>query len=557
MRYSKTKTRTMAAAAVAGVLVLSASACSSGDSDVGESGTDTTASSVVVGSVATTATAVPPSTTSTTTGAPAEGVVSVEVRFAAGNGEGSVTVSGVSPVAAWFGDWPGEILDLADADVADLGSVVEELISFWYFRDDDSGDVPPSVFVSAGGDITDSLGTRYVVEAELLPPAPVASTTTTTTSTSSAPATSEAPAATTTAPATTTTAEPPSVLQVQVLNASGVAGAAGRVTARLSDAGFVVLPPGNSPRYSSSAVYYAQGWQERAEEILQASGIEQIDAPAPMPAQFATSGAAVVVLLGADTAPPTGEQADLRPRQRNTVQLPLPDDTPRDRYVPGLADIQIFSETNDNSDNTQVLGNLDAISSTLNLIGRYSAPGARLLAVPLQEGQDHAYLQTLYGNLERALAWFGFTPQNVCGAPPGYSFTDLLKPTREWNEEIQTYSGDAILTTDRLLELHGGQRINPEENLEFYIREAVQTAHDALRLPELLDETEAPQLILCEAWKSPSGEVPEAANAAYYALLTPGIQPRESLLSQGAYHVKEISRNGTGTSHIWLYATPR
>ena len=37
---------------------------------------------------------------------------------------------------------------------------------------------------------------------------------------------------------------------------------------------------------------------------------------------------------------------------------------------------------------------------------------------------------------------------------------------------------------------------------------------------------------------------PEGANAYWYTLLTPGIQPRESLLSQGTYHLKEISRNG-------------
>ena len=51
------------------------------------------------------------------------------------------------------------------------------------------------------------------------------------------------------------------------------------------------------------------------------------------------------------------------------------------------------------------------------------------------------------------------------------------------------------MTTDRLIELHGGPRINPQDNLDFYIREAVQTAHDALRLSELSDETEAP---VCE-----------------------------------------------------------
>ena len=35
--------------------------------------------------------------------------------------------------------------------------------------------------------------------------------------------------------------------------------------------------------------------------------------------------------------------------------------------------------------------------------------------------------------------------------------------------DLKTYSGDAIFTTDRLLELHGGERINPEANLDFYI----------------------------------------------------------------------------------------
>ena len=277
-----------------------------------------------------------------------------------------------------------------------------------------------------------------------------------------------------------------------------------------------------------------------------------------MSQQLASEGAAIIVLLGTNTAPAVvREQSGLRPRQRNDVALPLPDSVPRDRFVPGLADIQIFSAVNDNSENTEVLGNLDAISSTLNVIGRYSTPGARLLAVDRTESQDYAYLQTLYTNLERALAYFGFTPQNVCGASAGYSFTDLLKPTREWNEEIQTYSGDAVFTTDRLIELHGGQRINPEADLEFYIGQAVQTAYDDLRLFELLDETEAPQMLLCRAWKMPSEEIPEGANAYYYTLLTPGIQPRESLLSQGTYHLKEISRNGNIAHVVVCHATIR
>ena len=161
----------------------------------------------------------------------------------------------------------------------------------------------------------------------------------------------------------------------------------------------------------------------------------------------------------------------------------------------------------------------------------------------------------MWDGIERALNWLGFTPQNTCGAPPGYSFTDLLQPTREWSEEDDHFSGDAIFTTDRLLELHGGERINPETNLDFYIEEAVQTAYDHLRIAELLDETEAPQLILCWGLVSSAGEVPEFANGAWYALLTPGIQPRESLLSQGTYHIREISRRGNFARVIVCHPT--
>ena len=481
--------------------------------------------------------------------------------FTAANGSGTVAVSGDgSPVAAWFGGLPGEVsLDLADADVGDAASVVEELVSFWFFQDDDSGDVPPNIYVSASGDISDSVGTRYVVEAQGLPPAPVAETTTTTsststtsTSTSSVPETSEPPSATTssttttstssTTTTTTTVVESPVVLQVQVLNGSGVAGAAGRMTDKLSQAGYVVLSPENAPqRYSSSAVYYQDGWQDRAEEILQAADIEEIDAPTAMPQQFATEDAAVIVLLGTDTAPAVArEQAGLRPRQRNDVRLPLPDSVPRDRYVPGLAAVNIYTPQTDSDEYTFALAH--TLQGWLRFLGNH-AHNYIFGVIPEERGTREQVLQA-YETIEGILSDLGFTPQNVCGAPAGYSFTDLLQPTREWDDDLKTYSGDAIFTTDRLLELHGGERINPEANLEFYIQQAVQTAHDALRITELAAETESMQLILCRALVAPSGEVPELANSLWYANLTPGLQPRESLLSQGTYHLKEISRNG-------------
>ena len=547
--------------------ILIAGACSSSDS---ESGTSTSAPETISDT-----TAAVPSGTATATSAPSGNVeeeTSLVVRFTAANGSGTVAVSGVgSPVVAWFGGLPGEVsLDLVDADVGDTVSVVEELVSFWFFQDDGSGDVPPNVYVSASGDISDSVGTRYVVEAQGLSPAPVAETATTTSSTSttsttisSVPETSEPPSVTTSSPTTTTSTtttttttvvESPVVLQVQVLNGSSVAGAAGRMTDKLSEAGYVVLSPANAPqRYSSSAVYYQEGWQDKAEEILQAAEIEEIDAPTAMPQQFASEDAAVIVLLGTDTAPAVArEQSGLRPRQRNDVALPLPADVPRDRFVPGLSNIQIFSRVNDEGTDA-MKAKLDELKLFVRYAGQYSPDGT--FGIFPNERDTAGTLQQTWQLIEDTLLWMGFTPQNVCGAPQGYSFTDLLQPTREWNASTRTYSGDAIFTTDRLIELHGGERINPEGNLDFYIRQAVQTAHDALRITELAAETEAMQLVLCRAFLAPSGEVPELANSLWYANLTPGVQPRESLLSQGTYHVKEISRNGNLASVVVCHPT--
>ena len=509
-------TKWVLAVAVAAVLGLVGSACSSGG---GDSGPGPTTAVAAVEAVATSASSVPPVTATTSTAAPA-----------------APGTERVEPV-------PSAAPPAASAETAPSAS--------------SSGSAPQGTSETPGSTTTTTT---------------TASTTTTTTSTTSAapPTTTTSTATTTTTTTTTTTIPSADDLRVQVLNGSGISGAAGRLTERLDEAGYDMLPAGNaSGRYAVSAVYYSHDvLEDRAAEIAVATGVGGVVSLAmPSPAPFVVEGADVyvVVLIGADdlgaSLRPPAQASSLRPRARSDVALPLPASVPRDRFVPGLADIQIFSAINDNSPIDEVRGNLDAISSTLNVIGRYSAPGARLLAfdrnteeyceqqraINPQETctvQDYDYLQFLYTNLERAFGYFGFTPQNVCGAPAGYSFTDLLEPTREWNEEINTWSGDAIFTTDRLIELHGGPRINPSENLDFYIRQAAQTAHDALRLPELLDETEAPQMILCRAWLNPSGEVPEGANATWYALLTPGVQPRANLLSQGTYHVKEISRNG-------------
>ena len=566
MRYSKTKTRTITAAAAAAVLMLLASACSSDGSDNGAGSTTTAA---VFEDVTATTDAALPATAVTTTTEVADGTVSVVVPFTAANGSGTIRISGDgSPVAEWFGNQPGEVsLDLVDADIDDAVSVVEELVSFWFFRDDNSGDVPPSIFESPSGEITDSVGTSYVVEAQPFPPAPGTATTTTATipetatTTTTVPGNTGNPTTTTTVseettttttttsavPETTTTttaaaSEPPVSLQVQVLNGSGVAGAAGALTGKLSRAGYIVLPAGNAPRrYRSSAVYYAEGWENQALEILETAGIEQIEEPTLMPPQFSGNEAAVIVLLGTDTAPAVAaEQTSLRPEPDFGTRLPLGDDVPRDRYVPGLANIQIFTQENDADPET--FNYIHSLQQWLRYVANFRENDA-IDDLPEDRG-TYRDLLAVYDSIEEVFDWLGFTPQNVCGAPPGYSFTDLIQPTREFSEETQNHRGEAILTTDRLLELHGGERINPEDNLEFYIREAAQTAYDNWRIAELLDETETPQTIMCYAWKTAAGDIPEFANGVWYMLLTPGFQPRENLISQGTYHVKEISRNG-------------
>ena len=403
-----------------------------------------------------------------------------------------------------------------------------------------------------------------------VPTITTASTSTTSSTTPPAPETSEAPSTTTTtstttlAPATTTTTVPvvedlsPAELVVQVLNGSGIAGAAGRLSSSLRDAGYEVLPAGNAPeRFASSAVYYvASEHRDEAELVAEivAESVEEVGdegvAVSSLPAsgQIPAGSANVVVLIGRDdlggSLRASERSSSLRRTPDSSTQLPLANNVPRDRFVPGLTDIQIFRADNDEASD-DMKGILNALSGWFNIAGRYLWAGSAQLAADLEEHMDYSYLQNeVWPNIERSLEWLGFTPQNVCGAPKGYSFTDLIKPTREFDPETQNYNGDAIFTTDRLIELHGGQRINPQANLDFYIREAVQTAHDTLRVPELIDETETMQLILCEAMVSPEGEIPEMANILFKSGFIPGVQPRESLLSQGTYHLKEISRSG-------------
>ena len=406
-----------------------------------------------------------------------------------------------------------------------------------------------------------SITAREATETQPLPTAPGTETTTTTisppepsstTTTSNVPSetpetsippstTSTSTTTTTTSTTTTTTTLAPAVLRVKVLNGSGVDGAAGRLTNKLSQAGFDVLPAGNAPRrYSASAVYYAEGWLAEAKEILAEADIDEIEEPTAMPQQFASEEAVVVVLLGTDTAPArTLGRFDLRPNPN--VKLPLGDYVPRDRYVPGLANILMHNEQNEAD--PEVFEQLERLTDLMNEREGWS-----------EGGNWYDFLTPNWQAIEESLEWFGFTPQNVCGAPAGYSFTDLVQTnmvTRKWDEQSERFGDPSFLfTTDRLLEVLGGERINPETNLDFYIQQAVQTLHDSLAAWRLDANILTPQLILCTALVFTDAVVKDSISEFLQNFFN---RQRKSTASQQysfrelltrTMHVKAISRNG-------------
>jgi hypothetical protein len=107
---------------------------------------------------------------------------------------------------------------------------------------------------------------------------------------------------------TTTLAEPrnPAEWVVLVLNASGVAGAAGGTTEELRAAGYQAAEPGNAPEGTDPAttlVYFMPEYQPEAGLIAQAIGAPATAVqPMPSPAPFDPAGAHVVVVLGTDVA---------------------------------------------------------------------------------------------------------------------------------------------------------------------------------------------------------------------------------------------------------------
>lgn len=352
-------------------------------------------------------------------------------------------------------------------------------------------------------------------------------------------------------PATTTTTtvvESPVTLQVQVLNGSGVAGAAGRLTAKLAQAGYVVLPASNAPqRYSSSAVYYQEGWKDRAEEILAATEIEEIEQVAAMPQVFISEQAAVVVLIGRDTAPAAVRSSGPEPITMQWLapnQLPI--NVPKDRF-----DSRAFGS----SLPVNIVDRPEDVERFVRLL--FNA--GYCFESEVSYFEDNCLendLPAIWAEIEQILDRLGFTSRNVCGSVADGSFTDGIVHIAEWSPATKNYSGYGILITDRFVEVNRQagidvQRINPQVNLDFYLRKAAQSAYDRLRFEEIMKETSADHLILCAPWVAGSGSLPWAA----YSVANTFAVPVTEFWSQSTYHVKEISRNGNIAYLIVCHAT--
>jgi LCP family protein required for cell wall assembly len=91
------------------------------------------------------------------------------------------------------------------------------------------------------------------------------------------------------------------VARVQVLNGTGVGGLAGRVSLRLEQAGFTMLPPDNAPASDAqkTVVYDVRGKPRTSRRLAEELGAELRAGPPP---EGVASEADIVVVLGQDAA---------------------------------------------------------------------------------------------------------------------------------------------------------------------------------------------------------------------------------------------------------------
>jgi LytR cell envelope-related transcriptional attenuator len=116
-------------------------------------------------------------------------------------------------------------------------------------------------------------------------------------------ATTAAEGSTTTTTVAANGARPPSEVQVQVLNGSGVAGAAAQRSNDLKAKGYPVLPAGNAPApRTGTAVQCKKGYEKEAQALVNALGTLSIRAtiePYPNPAPVGVNAQAnCLVILG-------------------------------------------------------------------------------------------------------------------------------------------------------------------------------------------------------------------------------------------------------------------
>lgn len=118
-----------------------------------------------------------------------------------------------------------------------------------------------------------------------------------TTSTTTVPTTTSTTVPTTTTTTTTTIPPPiePAELVVKVFNANGVAGVAGRTTARFAEAGYGVSNPDNHPQFLDiSRVWYREGLSREAQIIQEILVPDALVEPVPLEQE----GVDIMVIVG-------------------------------------------------------------------------------------------------------------------------------------------------------------------------------------------------------------------------------------------------------------------
>ena len=176
---------------------------------------------------------------------------------------------------------------------------------------------------SGDGDSSDETTTTLAPATTTASPPTASSSTTvqpsaTTETTAPSTTTTTSTPATTTSTTTSTVPQPAAQVRVKVFNGSGVAGAAGRLTARITESGYASLTPANAPRsYSSSVIYYASSeYSANARQLLDDVDLAgaTIAGLLPDPSPVDAGQADLIVIIGRDEladslSPPAAEQA--------------------------------------------------------------------------------------------------------------------------------------------------------------------------------------------------------------------------------------------------------